>query len=132
MATGRPTGYLDLLELTMRYVEALEADRADAGLTDRWRSCVAGVDLRWSPTRSIATDRVDKTVAALLGGALVVVLGIVGQEEAFEAIDLNVIFLLDRDDDHGRHPAADRLLPVDGHPVGQGRRRRSVSGCCSC
>ena len=28
---GRPTGYLDLLELTMRYVEALEADRADAG-----------------------------------------------------------------------------------------------------
>ena len=30
-ADGRPTGYLDLLELTMRYVEALEADRADAG-----------------------------------------------------------------------------------------------------
>ena len=29
-ADGRPTGYLDLLELTMRYVEALEADRADA------------------------------------------------------------------------------------------------------
>jgi CBS domain-containing protein len=25
---GRPTGYLDLLELTMRYVEALEADPA--------------------------------------------------------------------------------------------------------
>jgi hypothetical protein len=25
-AAGRPTGYLDLLELTMRYVEALEAD----------------------------------------------------------------------------------------------------------
>jgi len=24
---GRPTGYLDLLELTMRYVEALEDDR---------------------------------------------------------------------------------------------------------
>ena len=42
----------------------------------------------------IATDRVDKTVAALLGGTLVVVLGLVGQEEAFEAIDLNVIFLL--------------------------------------
>lgn len=30
-AEGRPTGYLDLLELTMRYVEALEADRPDAG-----------------------------------------------------------------------------------------------------
>ncbi len=42
----------------------------------------------------IATDRVDKTVAALLGGALVVIIGIVGQEEAFGAIDLNVIFLL--------------------------------------
>jgi len=26
---GRPTGYLDLLELTMRFVEALEADRTD-------------------------------------------------------------------------------------------------------
>lgn len=42
----------------------------------------------------IATERVDKTIAALLAGSLVVVLGIVGQEEAFEAIDLNVIFLL--------------------------------------
>jgi CBS domain-containing protein len=30
-AAGRPTGYLDLLELTLRYVEALEADRPDAG-----------------------------------------------------------------------------------------------------
>ena len=42
----------------------------------------------------IATDRIDKTVAALIGGSLVVVLGVVGQEEAFGAIDLNVIFLL--------------------------------------
>lgn len=42
----------------------------------------------------IATERVDKTVAALLGGSLVVVLGIIDQEEAFAAIDLNVIFLL--------------------------------------
>jgi len=42
----------------------------------------------------IATERVDKTVAALLGGSLVVVLGIVDQEAAFAAIDLNVIFLL--------------------------------------
>ena len=29
-AAGRPTGYLDLLELTMRYVEALEADTTQA------------------------------------------------------------------------------------------------------
>jgi Na+/H+ antiporter NhaD/arsenite permease-like protein len=42
----------------------------------------------------IATERMDKTLAALLGGSLVVVLGVVGQEEAFGAIDLNVIFLL--------------------------------------
>jgi Na+/H+ antiporter NhaD/arsenite permease-like protein len=43
---------------------------------------------------AIATDRLDKTVAALLGGLLMVTLGIVSQEEAFAAIDLNVIFLL--------------------------------------
>jgi Na+/H+ antiporter NhaD/arsenite permease-like protein len=42
----------------------------------------------------IATDKVDKTIAALLGGTAVVVLGIVHQDEAFGAIDLNVIFLL--------------------------------------
>jgi Na+/H+ antiporter NhaD/arsenite permease-like protein len=42
----------------------------------------------------IATERIDKTIAALLGGSSVVVLGLVGQEEAFAAIDLNVIFLL--------------------------------------
>jgi Na+/H+ antiporter NhaD/arsenite permease-like protein len=42
----------------------------------------------------IATERVDKTIAALAGGSLVVVLGVVGSEEAFGAIDLNVILLL--------------------------------------
>jgi Na+/H+ antiporter NhaD/arsenite permease-like protein len=42
----------------------------------------------------IATDVIDKTIAALIGGTVVVVLGIVTQEEAFGAIDLNVIFLL--------------------------------------
>jgi Na+/H+ antiporter NhaD/arsenite permease-like protein len=42
----------------------------------------------------IATERVDKTIAALLGGSLVVVLGLVGSHEAFTAIDLNVILLL--------------------------------------
>ncbi|TFG67400.1 MAG: hypothetical protein E4H24_06270 [Thermomicrobiales bacterium] len=42
----------------------------------------------------IATERVDKTIAALLGGTAVVIVGIVDQEEAFGAIDLNVIFLL--------------------------------------
>jgi Na+/H+ antiporter NhaD/arsenite permease-like protein len=42
----------------------------------------------------IETERLDKTLAALLGGTVVVLLGIVSQESAFEAIDLNVIFLL--------------------------------------
>jgi Na+/H+ antiporter NhaD/arsenite permease-like protein len=42
----------------------------------------------------IATERVDKTVAALFGGSLVIVLGTVDSAEAFGAIDLNVIFLL--------------------------------------
>jgi Na+/H+ antiporter NhaD/arsenite permease-like protein len=42
----------------------------------------------------IATDRLDKTVAALLGGTLMIVLGVIDQHQAFEAIDFNVIFLL--------------------------------------
>jgi Na+/H+ antiporter NhaD/arsenite permease-like protein len=42
----------------------------------------------------IASERLDRTLIALLGGLLVVVLGIVDQEEAFAAIDFNVIFLL--------------------------------------
>jgi Na+/H+ antiporter NhaD/arsenite permease-like protein len=42
----------------------------------------------------IATERIHKTTAALLGGAAVVLIGVVSQEQAFEAIDFNVIFLL--------------------------------------
>ena len=42
----------------------------------------------------IATDRVHKTVAALAGGVLMIVLRVLDQEEAFDAIDFNVIFLL--------------------------------------
>jgi Na+/H+ antiporter NhaD/arsenite permease-like protein len=42
----------------------------------------------------IATERVDRTLVALLGGLLVIVLGIIDQEEAFAAVDYNVIFLL--------------------------------------
>ena len=42
----------------------------------------------------IASERVDRTLVALLGGLLVVVLGVIDQEEAFAAIDFNVIFLL--------------------------------------
>jgi Na+/H+ antiporter NhaD/arsenite permease-like protein len=42
----------------------------------------------------IASERFDRTLIALLGGLLVVVVGVIDQHEAFEAIDLNVIFLL--------------------------------------
>src|SRR5688500_17384744 len=42
----------------------------------------------------IATERIHKTIAALLGGVLMVLLGIITQEQAFEHIDFNVIFLL--------------------------------------
>ncbi|HET9878219.1 MAG TPA: ArsB/NhaD family transporter [Candidatus Limnocylindria bacterium] len=42
----------------------------------------------------IATERVHKTIAAMAGGVAMVLLGIVSQEEAFEEIDFNVIFLL--------------------------------------
>jgi len=42
----------------------------------------------------IATDRIDKTVAALLGGLAMIVLRVLDQETAFHAVDFNVIFLL--------------------------------------
>lgn len=42
----------------------------------------------------IATERVLKPIAAMAGGVAMVLLGVVTQEEAFEHIDFNVIFLL--------------------------------------
>lgn len=42
----------------------------------------------------IISERIHRTIAALLGGFLMILLGIVDQAEAFQAIDLNVIFLL--------------------------------------
>ena len=42
----------------------------------------------------IVTERVHRTLAALLGGIIVIVLGVLPQHEAFIAIDWNVIFLL--------------------------------------
>ncbi len=42
----------------------------------------------------IALDRGDRTLVALLAGLSVIALGVVDQETAFAAIDLNVIFLL--------------------------------------
>ena len=50
----------------------------------------------------IASERFDRTLVALLGGLLVVMLGIIDQEEAFAGIvDLS----------HGVPPAALRHLP---------------------
>jgi Na+/H+ antiporter NhaD/arsenite permease-like protein len=43
---------------------------------------------------AIASDRVNRTLAALLGAAVVIVLGILTQEAGFRAVDWNVIFLL--------------------------------------
>ena len=42
----------------------------------------------------IASERIDKTVAALAGGLMMILAGIVYQEHAFEHIDFNFIFLL--------------------------------------
>jgi Na+/H+ antiporter NhaD/arsenite permease-like protein len=42
----------------------------------------------------IVTERIHRTLAALLGGSLMIVLGVLDQHEAFEHVDLNVIFLL--------------------------------------
>jgi Na+/H+ antiporter NhaD/arsenite permease-like protein len=42
----------------------------------------------------IASERQDRTLVALLAGLLLIAVGVIDQEEAFAAIDLNVIFLL--------------------------------------
>ena len=42
----------------------------------------------------IVTERVHRTIAALLGGVAMIVLGVLPQEQAFHAVDWNVIFLL--------------------------------------
>ncbi|HET7521388.1 MAG TPA: ArsB/NhaD family transporter [Candidatus Limnocylindria bacterium] len=42
----------------------------------------------------IASERVDKTLAALAGGLAMVLVGVLDQEGAFAGVDLNVIFLL--------------------------------------
>ncbi|HLE59806.1 MAG TPA: ArsB/NhaD family transporter [Candidatus Limnocylindria bacterium] len=42
----------------------------------------------------IATERVHKTIVAMGGGVAMILLGVVSQEQAFEHIDFNVIFLL--------------------------------------
>lgn len=43
---------------------------------------------------AIATDKIDRTIIARVGAALMLVLGLIDQSKAFRGIDLNVIFLL--------------------------------------
>lgn len=42
----------------------------------------------------IVSERVHRTIAALLGGVAIIIVGVLEQEQAFHAIDWNVIFLL--------------------------------------
>jgi len=42
----------------------------------------------------IVSERIHRTAAALMGGLLMIILGVISQEEAFHSLDLNVIFLL--------------------------------------
>lgn len=42
----------------------------------------------------IVSERIDRTVVALLGGVAMIIFGVLQQEQAFHAIDWNVIFLL--------------------------------------
>ena len=55
---------------------------------------IAGLAIFVGTYALIATERIHKTLAALAGGVLMVLLGVVSQEQAFEEIDFNVIFLL--------------------------------------
>src|ERR671919_2928416 len=55
---------------------------------------IAGLAIFVFTYAAIATERLHKTLAAMAGGVAMVLLGIVSQEQAFEEIDFNVIFLL--------------------------------------
>jgi Na+/H+ antiporter NhaD/arsenite permease-like protein len=55
---------------------------------------VAGLSIFVGTYVLIASERIHKTIAAMAGGVAMVLLGIVSQEQAFEEIDFNVIFLL--------------------------------------
>ena len=42
----------------------------------------------------IVTERVHRTIAALMGGVAIILFGVLEQDQAFHSIDWNVIFLL--------------------------------------
>jgi Na+/H+ antiporter NhaD/arsenite permease-like protein len=77
----------------------------------------------------IALDRWDRTLIALIGGFLVVLMGVIDQHEAFEAIDLNVILLL-----VGMMVIASVLAQTgffSGSRSGPSGCRMGQCGCCS-
>ncbi len=55
---------------------------------------VAGITIFILAYAAIATDRIPKSAIALGGGALMILIGILNQEQAFHHVDLNVILLL--------------------------------------
>jgi len=55
---------------------------------------IIGVTIFFCAYILIISDKVHRTIAAILGGMLMIILGIVPQEKAFYYIDWNVIFLL--------------------------------------
>lgn len=57
-------------------------------------SFVLGVTIFILVYVGIISERINKTVVALLGATMMLSLHVVGQDQAFHAIDLNVIFLL--------------------------------------
>ena len=55
---------------------------------------IAGITIFILAYAAIATDRIPKSAIALGGGALMILIGILNQEQAFHHVDLNVILLL--------------------------------------
>lgn len=74
---------------------------AHAGSDPVVHSVMLGLDPLWVSTVILVvaygvllTEKVNRTIVALLGGALVIVSGVVNQSQAFAAIDFNTIALL--------------------------------------
>ena len=66
----------------------IEHEAAGAGLV------IAGIVIFVLAIAAIASERIPKSAVALAGASLMILIGVANQEEAFEHIDLNVIFLL--------------------------------------
>ena len=76
---------------------------------------------------AIVSERIPKTAVALVGGAAMILFGIISQEAAFESIDFNVIFLLVGMMVIANITGKTGPIRVAGHTVSQ-----VSSGKCSC